>query len=549
MAAVAALPQESKAYMKQVKLALAMLGLGVGLASVQSAYGVGLCEETLAERTSLAGQPSASLEKVLRDPERIDIPLLCRLLANGASTEGLSGHAVDAAFRAPDRRVALILIENGLLREPVPDGNELIKSFPRNFLRFAVSAGRTDLLPLMVAQGKDPNRREKMPNETVQPNAVELAIALGKMEAFKVLLAHGGVIDTTTDQSWGTALDMAVASLDADILRLVSKDFSLSLKPVCLKANGQLARVVLEAPADYWKLLREQGLASDRACSGLQERLVLHLAESRNVLLEGWMGQNLVERLPQLGIRREGFSSGTWKAVGASKNDALPGLLAKAGWKTPALPGLSDETAQKNKAADRALQAKLPGHYYLSGRGEVGAEILLRPNGKFEYAMSYGAVDEFAQGSWKVWNQQVMFRSDSVPRRAASLRASTDAPVVAVPPGQVLVDLRYQGSSVPDFHVMLLGDAPTKAEGYTGEQGWRASFNGPVRKIAMSHPEVDDGKWLVHEVAAGEARRSTYQFDFEPPAPAPKAFNYTLEVRDGNLVLEGSGRPMEFQKH
>ena len=535
--------------MKQGRLALALLGSCLGLAGAQSAYGVGLCEGALAERTSRAGQPSSSLEEVLRDPERIDIPLLCQLLANDASTDGLSGHAVDAAFRAPDRRVALILIENGLLREPVPDGNELIKSFPRNFLRFAVSAGRTDLLPLMVAQGKDPNRREKLPNETVQPNAVEHAIALGKMEALKALLAHGGAIDTKTAHPWGTALDMAVASLDADILRLVSKDFSLSLQPVCLKASGQLARVVVEAPASYWELLREQGLASDRACSGLQERLVLNLAESRNVLLEGWMGQNLVERLPQLGIRRESFSSGTWEAVGASKNDALPGLLAKAGWRTPARSGLLGEKEQKNKAADLALQARLPGHYYLSGSGEVGAEILLRPNGKFEYAMSYGAVDEFAQGSWKVWNRQVVFRSDSGPRRAASLRASTDAPAVTVPPGQVLVDLRYQGGSVPDFHVMLLGDAPTKAEGYTGEQGWRAGFSGPVRLIAVSHPEVDDGRWLVHEVAAGDARRSTYQFDFEPPAPAPKAFNYTLEVRDGNLVLDGSGRPMEFQKH
>ncbi|SEN52981.1 hypothetical protein SAMN05428959_102267 [Duganella sp. CF517] len=36
--------------------------------------------------------------------------------------------------------------------------------------------------------------------------------------------------------------------------------------------------------------------------------------------------------------------------------------------------------------------------------------------------MAYGAVDEAAQGSWKVWNKQVVLRSDAPPARQGALR-------------------------------------------------------------------------------------------------------------------------------
>lgn len=42
----------------------------------------------------------------------------------------------------------------------------------------------------------------------------------------------------------------------------------------------------------------------------------------------------------------------------------------------------------------------LVGHYYLSGVMETGSELLLRADGSFEWYISYGAVDQFAQGTW-----------------------------------------------------------------------------------------------------------------------------------------------------
>jgi hypothetical protein len=44
--------------------------------------------------------------------------------------------------------------------------------------------------------------------------------------------------------------------------------------------------------------------------------------------------------------------------------------------------------------------SSLAGHYYLHGVMEVGSELLLRADGRFEYMLAYGALDELASGCW-----------------------------------------------------------------------------------------------------------------------------------------------------
>lgn len=40
------------------------------------------------------------------------------------------------------------------------------------------------------------------------------------------------------------------------------------------------------------------------------------------------------------------------------------------------------------------------GHYYLQGVMETGSELLLMPDGRFQWYISYGAVDQNAEGTW-----------------------------------------------------------------------------------------------------------------------------------------------------
>ena len=58
-----------------------------------------------------------------------------------------------------------------------------------------------------------------------------------------------------------------------------------------------------------------------------------------------------------------------------------------------------------------ADQAALAGHYYLQGVTEVGSELLLKKDGRFEWMLSYGAVDQQASGDWRVAGDAVTLAS------------------------------------------------------------------------------------------------------------------------------------------
>jgi hypothetical protein len=66
--------------------------------------------------------------------------------------------------------------------------------------------------------------------------------------------------------------------------------------------------------------------------------------------------------------------------------------------------------------------ASLAGHYYLSGVMETGSELLLKPDGQFEWYISYGAVDQVAEGRWGRTGQTVTLVTDVPPTEAPLFR-------------------------------------------------------------------------------------------------------------------------------
>jgi hypothetical protein len=54
----------------------------------------------------------------------------------------------------------------------------------------------------------------------------------------------------------------------------------------------------------------------------------------------------------------------------------------------------------------------LAGHYVLKDVMEVGSELLLKPDGHFEYMLAYGAADYWAKGTWRHEKEQVILNSD-----------------------------------------------------------------------------------------------------------------------------------------
>ena len=69
--------------------------------------------------------------------------------------------------------------------------------------------------------------------------------------------------------------------------------------------------------------------------------------------------------------------------------------------------------------------ADVAGHYQLRGVMEVGSELLLKPNGTFEYMLAYGAADYLAKGTWKVQGENVLLTTSGTtePFQAPDKRA------------------------------------------------------------------------------------------------------------------------------
>ena len=68
-------------------------------------------------------------------------------------------------------------------------------------------------------------------------------------------------------------------------------------------------------------------------------------------------------------------------------------------------------------SAASAQGENLAGHYYLSGVTEVGSELLLKRDGSFEWAMSYGAMDQQSQGTWKLRDGKLVLTAKALKAR------------------------------------------------------------------------------------------------------------------------------------
>ena len=80
--------------------------------------------------------------------------------------------------------------------------------------------------------------------------------------------------------------------------------------------------------------------------------------------------------------------------------------------------------------------ADLSGAYHLTNVREAGSELLLRPNGSFEYMFAYGAADYWAKGTWKAVNDSVVLTSIPSQGESKAFRltgsSSSNSPAVQV---------------------------------------------------------------------------------------------------------------------
>jgi hypothetical protein len=77
------------------------------------------------------------------------------------------------------------------------------------------------------------------------------------------------------------------------------------------------------------------------------------------------------------------------------------------------------------------------GHYYLRGVMETGSELMLHPDGRFQWYLVYGALDLFAEGRWAERGGAVILTSEKtkdVPAPAFQTLSLTVRDRALVPP-------------------------------------------------------------------------------------------------------------------
>jgi hypothetical protein len=184
------------------------------------------------------------------------------------------------------------------------------------------------------------------------------------------------------------------------------------------------------------------------------------------------------------------------------------------------------------------------GHYYLQGVHEVGSELLLHPDGRFQYFLAYGAYDENADGNWRVEGEIIILNTSGgyAPPRF-TLKQSLSKPDQ---PLAILVQDKT-GRGIPGIDVMVDYGGTKPESGYTQYYGWQASgLNRNPQAIGlgikMYHLEP---QWF--KVAGPPS--NYYVFAFDPGDLGKVQFRQTpVRWDNGALIMERRGQTMRYVK-
>lgn len=137
-------------------------------------------------------------------------------------------------------------------------------------------------------------------------------------------------------------------------------------------------------------------------------------------------------------------------------------------------------------AAPPADMAAVAGRYDGS-RMEMGAELELAPDGRFQYALAYGALDEVAAGRWRVVDGAVILDSDPV--RAPTYHFVDQGAEQA---GLVVAKLVVPKGMEPQFFKFLLvgarGQPIVQQVGYGGDTAIPYDSAHPPTELRLTLP-------------------------------------------------------------
>lgn len=178
---------------------------------------------------------------------------------------------------------------------------------------------------------------------------------------------------------------------------------------------------------------------------------------------------------------------------------------------------------------------------YDGGQPEIVAALVLEPEGRFRYALSSGAVDEKAEGTWIRAEDTVMLTSDPVKPPSLTIVERRDAPS-----GLVEIDLELPSGLTRQYFdaEFLFADGRTMRR-QLGEGGLEHRGETPVA-VTLRLPMFDLSSGPVRLPGPGGHR---LRFRFEPNDLLDVAFARTpLRIDGADLILERHDRAIRFRR-
>ena len=190
-----------------------------------------------------------------------------------------------------------------------------------------------------------------------------------------------------------------------------------------------------------------------------------------------------------------------------------------------------------------ASAGDVAGHYYLQNVREMGSELLLKPDGTFEWMLAYGAADYHASGTWRAEGGSVILNTST--REAPPFRLTRSAATKEA--GTRVWVLAPNGRPVAHIEVALESAGGTARERTADDgcavfptlrQARRAAFHVPVY-------DVDAGPFDL------DPKHDSFYFEINGEAITEVRFrDEKLAIEDGALIMRrfDPEHPMRYEK-
>ena len=194
-------------------------------------------------------------------------------------------------------------------------------------------------------------------------------------------------------------------------------------------------------------------------------------------------------------------------------------------------------------AAVPAAAASLVGAYDGS-QMEIAAGLELKANGRFQYGLTYGALDEEATGKWQASGDRVLLTSDPVTPPRYVVVSQQPAPAGVL---RIIIDFKDPYDQ-QQFSALIVKSDGAVEDVQLGIDGlsWPFAAGAPPTSVRL---RLDVFEIVSEPLPLAASSGFLIHYNFEPNDIGKVAFNATpLAVVNGELLLERHGRTLKFRR-